>query len=246
MDQGPINRPHFFFTTAPMPCPYLEGHLERKMVTDLTGPEAERLHESLSRAGFRRSHTIAYAPVCPGCTACVPVRIRARAFVKNKSFRRIVRANAGVTAEYVPARATVEQFHLFSQYQQARHGESDMALMGFFDYRSMVEDSPISTSIAEFREAGGELVAACLIDHLSDGLSAVYSFFNTTLPQSRGLGTWMILWMVDETVRRDLDHVYLGYWIAESSKMAYKERFQPLEVFGRRGWIAFDERGRPG
>jgi arginine-tRNA-protein transferase len=240
MDQGPIHRPNFFFTTAPMPCPYLEGRLERKVVTDLAGAEAEALHETLSRAGFRRSHTIAYAPVCPGCNACVPVRIRARDFQWKKSFRRQSKANRDLTATFVQARATVEQFHLFSQYQQARHGDSDMALMGFFDYRSMVEDSPITTSIVEFRDPRGTLVAACLLDHLADGLSAVYSFFDTTLPGNRGLGSWMILWMVEEVLRREQDHVYLGYWIAESPKMAYKSRYRPLDIFGKQGWAPLD------
>ncbi len=237
MDQGPLNRPHFFFTTAPMPCPYLEGRLERKVVTDLTGSDSERLHESLSRAGFRRSHTIAYAPVCPGCSACVPVRIRAGEFQWRRTFRRIRDANLDLTATFVPARATVEQFHLFAQYQQTRHTESDMALMGFFDYRSMVEDSPISTSIVEFRDAQGMLVAGCLLDHLSDGLSAVYSFFDTSQTHRRSMGTFMILWMIEETLRRELDYVYLGYWIASSPKMAYKQRFQPLEEFGPNGWL---------
>jgi len=75
MDQYPPKRPHYFFTTAPLPCPYIPGRLERKIVTELTGPDAEDLHESLSRAGFRRSHSIAYTPACPGCSACIPVRI---------------------------------------------------------------------------------------------------------------------------------------------------------------------------
>ncbi|GEO80465.1 arginyltransferase [Pararhodospirillum oryzae] len=241
MNQGQLHRPHFFFTTAPMPCPYLEGPMERKLLTDLTGPEAEPLHEALSRAGFRRSHTIAYAPVCPDCQACVPVRIRVRDFHPGRTFRKLWTANAGLTGALTPARANVEQFHLFSHYQQARHGDSDMALMGFFDYRSMIEDSPIRTSLVEFRDPSGLLRAACLLDHLSDGLSAVYSFFDTTLPAQRSLGTWIVLWLIEETRRQGLDYVYLGYWIAKSPKMAYKERFHPLEAFGRQGWVPFDE-----
>ncbi|WP_041794260.1 arginyltransferase [Pararhodospirillum photometricum] len=241
MDQGPIHRPHFFFTTAPMPCPYLPGRMERKVVTDLTGSEAEPLHESLSRAGFRRSHTIAYAPVCAGCEACVPVRIRSHDFVQRRTLRKVWAANADLSGRLIPARANVEQFHLFSQYQHARHGDSDMALMGFFDYRSMIEDSPIRTALAEFRDPAGVLKAACLIDHLSDGLSAVYSFFDTTLPPQRSLGTWIVLWLIEETLRQGLDYVYLGYWIANSPKMAYKERFQPLEAFSRQGWVPFED-----
>ncbi|MQX35290.1 arginyltransferase [Roseospira navarrensis] len=236
MDQTPLKKPQFFFTTAPMPCPYLEGRLERKIVTDLTGPGADDVHDALSRAGFRRSHTIAYAPACPGCQACLPVRIVAGAFTARGTLKRIRKANADLSVTVLPASATAEQYQLFSRYQQARHGDSDMALMGFFDYRSMVEDSPIDTAMAEFRDPDGTLVAGCLLDRMNDGLSAVYSFFDPDSPPKRSLGTHMVLWLVQQARTEGLDYVYLGYWIEDSRKMAYKRRFRPLEAFGAEGW----------
>ncbi|WP_096704394.1 arginyltransferase [Magnetospirillum sp. 15-1] len=235
MDHFPLKRPHFFFTTAPLPCPYVSGRLERKIVTELNGTDAETLHEALSRAGFRRSHSIAYTPACPGCKACIPVRIVAEEFEPDRTMRRVARANGGLVARAVPARATADQFRLFSRYQESRHSGGDMALMGFYDYRSMVEDSPIDTFIVEFRDTEGNLAAACLSDRMSDGLSAVYSFFDPDLA-SRSLGTFMVLWLVEEAHRLGLPYVYLGYWIAESRKMSYKTRFQPLEAFGPDGW----------
>jgi arginine-tRNA-protein transferase len=33
-----------------------------------------------------------------------------------------------------------------------------------------------------------------------------------------------------------LPHVYLGYWVEGSEKMAYKTRFKPMEALGRDGW----------
>ncbi|MBF0394785.1 MAG: arginyltransferase [Alphaproteobacteria bacterium] len=239
MDHIPLKRPHFFFTTAPLPCPYVAGRLERKIVTELAGPDAEILHEALSRAGFRRSHSIAYTPACPGCNACIPVRIVADEFEPARAMRRVWRANSHLEAREVPARATAEQYRLFSRYQDSRHSGGDMALMGFYDYRSMVEDSPIDTFLVEFREPGGRLVAVCLTDRMSDGLSAVYSFFDPDLA-AMSLGTCMILWLIEETRRRNLPYVYLGYWIAESRKMSYKARFRPLEAFGPGGWKVLD------
>jgi arginine-tRNA-protein transferase len=239
MDHFPLKRPHFFFTTAPLPCPYVSGRLERKIVTELNGAEADTLHEALSRAGFRRSHSIAYTPACPGCNACIPVRIVVDGFRPDRTMRRVMRGNAGLTARRVPARATADQFRLFSRYQESRHSGGDMALMGFYDYRSMVEDSPIETFIVEFRDEAGELRAACLSDRMSDGLSAVYSFFDPDL-EERSLGTFMVLWLVEESRRQSLPFVYLGYWIAESRKMSYKTRFQPLEAFGPDGWKRLD------
>ena len=238
MDHFPLKRPHFFFTTAPLPCPYVSGRLERKIVTELNGTDADSLHEALSRAGFRRSHSIAYTPACPGCCACIPVRIVVDEFTADRTMRRLQRANGGLIARKVPARATADQFRLFARYQESRHSGGDMALMGFYDYRSMVEDSPIDTFIVEFRDTEGLLVAACLADRMGDGLSAVYSFFDPDL-SSHSLGTFMVLWLVDEARRLGLPFVYLGYWIAESRKMSYKTRFRPLEAFGPHGWRRF-------
>lgn len=235
MDHFALKRPHFFFTTAPLPCPYIAGRLERKIVTELTGPDAEELHESLSRAGFRRSHSIAYTPACPGCSSCIPVRVVADEFVPDKTMRRIIKTNQHLTAKRLPARAQADHFRLFSRYQDSRHTGGDMALMGFYDYRSMIEDSPIDTYLIEFRYPDNELAAVCLIDQLVDGLSAVYSFYDPDVPKA-SLGTFIVLWLVAEAIRLDLPYVYLGYWISDSRKMAYKTRFQPLEAFGPGGW----------
>jgi len=235
MDHIPLKRPHFFFTTAPLPCPYISGRLERKIVTELNGPDAEMLHEALSRAGFRRSHSIAYTPACPGCSACIPVRIVVNGFAPDRTMRRIAKANGDLIGSQVPARATAEHYRLFSRYQESRHGGGDMALMGFYDYRSMVEDSPIDTFLVEFRRPDGTIVGACLADRMSDGLSAVYSFFEPDMPK-RSLGTFVVLWLVQEAERLGLPYIYLGYWIAESRKMSYKARFKPLEAFGPNGW----------
>ena len=233
-------RPQFFYTTAPLPCPYLPGRTERKVVTEITGPGAEGLHDRLSRAGFRRSHNIAYAPVCPSCQACVPIRIPVARFQPDRTQRRNLRANAGIEGFELPARATAEQFHLFQRYQHARHGEGDMATMSFYDYRAMVEDTPIETSIVEYRDAEGTLVGACLTDRLGDGLSAVYSFFAPELERS-SLGTYAVLWLIERARALGLPHVYLGYWVAESRKMAYKARFRPGEVLAGGAWRMLTE-----
>ena len=235
MDHFPLKRPHFFFTTAPLPCPYVSGRLERKIVTELNGSDADSLHEALSRAGFRRSHSIAYTPACPGCSACIPVRIVVDGFVPDRTMRKVSRGNGGLVARRVPAKATPEQFRLFARYQESRHAGGDMALMGFYDYRSMIEDSPVETFLVEFRQDDGMLVAACLSDRMGDGLSAVYSFYDPDMVR-HSLGTYMVLWLINEAKRLDLPYIYLGYWIADSGKMSYKARFKPLESFGPTGW----------
>jgi len=235
MSYKPPRRPQFFYTTAPLPCPYLPGRTERKVVTEIAGPDAEPLHDRLSRAGFRRSHNIAYAPVCPGCNACVPIRIPIATFQPDRSLRKVLKANDGVIGHDVPARATAEQYQLFQQYQRARHGDGDMATMSFYDYRAMVEDTPIDTFLVEFRDADETLIGVCLTDRLGDGLSAVYSFYAPNL-EKRSLGTFTILWLVERARMQGLPHVYLGYWVRESRKMAYKARFKPSEILVAGSW----------
>ncbi|MSO91042.1 MAG: arginyltransferase [Acetobacteraceae bacterium] len=236
----PARRPQFFYTTAPLPCPYVAGRTERKIVTEITGPEAGMLHDRLTRAGFRRSHNIAYAPVCPSCNACVPIRIPVAHFQPGRTMRRIARDNAMVEGFETPARATAEQFQLFQRYQQTRHGDGDMAGMNFYDYRAMVEDTFIETMVVEFRDPDKRLIGACLIDRLEDGLSAVYSYFAPGL-EKRSLGIYAILWLVQRARELGLPHAYLGYWVAESRKMAYKARFNPTEILSRGVWRTLTE-----
>jgi arginine-tRNA-protein transferase len=110
-----------------------------------------------------------------------------------------------------------------------------MVGMRFHEYRSMIEDSPIDTRLVEFRDAAGELIACCLADWAADGISAVYSFFDTAEPR-RSLGSYVVLWLIGAARDQGLDYVYLGYWVRESRKMAYKTRFRPIEGFGPNGW----------
>ncbi|RBM05124.1 arginyltransferase [Novacetimonas cocois] len=227
--------PQLFYTTAPMPCPYLPDRMERKVVTDITGPQAEQLHNRLSGAGFRRSHTIAYAPVCAGCNACVPIRLPVGRFQPDRTQQRVFRRNRDLCAMDVLPRATEEQFALFRRYQQSRHGNGDMAAMTVADYRNMIEDTPIRTFMIEFRARDGQLVCVSLLDRVEDGLSAVYTFFEPDMPR-RSLGTYAILHLVERVRMMGMACLYLGYWIKGSPKMAYKSRFRPAEIMRRGIW----------
>ena len=176
---------------------------------------------------------------CVGCNACVPVRIVAPDFVPGRSLRRVAARNADVTVRIAEPKASVEQFRVFARYQHSRHHDSEMASMTYGDYRAMIEDSPVTTRLVELRGPDQRILGGCLVDLLDDGLSAVYSFYDPS-DQRRGLGTYLILALIEETLRRQKPYVYLGYWIAESPKMAYKARFRPLEALSARGWNAME------
>jgi arginine-tRNA-protein transferase len=233
-----------FYLTAPAPCPYLSGQLERKVFTQLIGRPARALNDALTHAGFRRSQNIAYKPACEGCTACVSVRVVAKAFSPSRSQRRIVRLNADLGVEVTTNVATHEQFELLRRYLDARHAGGGMAGMDEDDYMAMVEDSAVETHIVEFRlptKNGGRrgpLIAAALSDMLGDGLSMVYSFFDPRQAR-RSLGSFMILDHVRRAQASQLDYVYLGYWVRGSRKMSYKVQFKPIEALGSEGWEPF-------
>jgi arginine-tRNA-protein transferase len=215
------------------------------VAAELSGEDAGDFYESAIASGFRRSHNFVYRPACPGCDACRPVRIVAGDFKQSKSLGRVQRANRDVTARIFDPEANTEQYGLFSRYQEERHPGGGMDRMSFVEYRAMMEESPVTTFAAEFREADDELIAVMLADVLPSGLSAVYSFFDPKKPK-RALGTFMILWLIGEAQRRGLPHLYLGYWISGCAKMDYKARFQPLEGLTPEGWKPLQsDRGTP-
>ncbi|HUO91193.1 MAG TPA: arginyltransferase [Rhizomicrobium sp.] len=230
-----------FFLTPGGPCPYLPGRTERKVFARLSGTYAQPLSEALTHSGFRRSQSIAYRPACEGCQACVSVRIMADEFVLSRNQRRILRRNSDLVRSEVVAEATREQFSLLRTYLDSRHAGGGMSDMGLFDYVAMVEETPVDTQIVEYRRPGkdgmpGALIACALTDVLRDGMSMVYSFFHPG-EDARSLGSYMILDHVRDAKSRGLPHVYLGYWVEGSEKMAYKTRFRPMEALGREGWI---------
>lgn len=227
---------YHFFRSGPTPCPYLPGRIERKLFTRLADRDLTKLSDQLCGSGFRRSHDIVYRPVCPGCTACVPVRIPVRDFAWSRSMRRIVTRNADLELSETKAIATAEQFALFTRYQTSRHSDSDMSRMSGNDYAAMIEEGSATARLFNLRDGDGALIGAILADRLEGGFSAVYSFFAPGHDR-RSLGTFLILNLVRLAVEEDRRHVYLGYWIAGSPKMDYKMRFQPLERLTSSGWV---------
>jgi arginine-tRNA-protein transferase len=230
-----------FYVTAPQPCPYLEGRLERKLFTALQGEGAERLNDALSKQGFRRSQNVLYRPSCAECSACLSARIRVADFTPGKSQRRILRRNARLTRRATSPWATEEQFALFRRYLDSRHATGGMADMDLFEFAAMVEETPIRSRLIEYTDATdpadplGGLTAVCLTDVLDDGLSMVYSFFDPARDRD-SLGTYVILDHIALAAELGLPYVYLGYWVPGSPKMGYKSRFDALEVYRHGAW----------
>ena len=240
MNQSSGHRLPSFFITEPMPCPYIDGLMERKLFTHMTGDKADEINNNLTHAGFRRSQTIAYRPACDECAACRSVRVRVEDFTASKNLRRIVNRNQDLRVQVQPPQSTREQYELLHCYLDHRHSEGGMADMTPQDYMTMVEETAVSTRMIEYRTPDNQLVACLLRDTMYDGYSMVYSFFDPDLP-ARSLGSYIILQQIQAAQDKALAYIYLGYLIESCTKMSYKKRFKPLEILGKDGWEAYQD-----
>jgi len=243
---------HQFYVTAPQPCPYLAGKIERKLFTALQGDGAAQLNDVLSQQGFRRSQNVLYRPSCSGCGACLSARIVVDEFAPTRGQRRVLRRNAGLERISTSAWATEAQYALFRRYLDSRHATGGMADMEAQEFAAMIEETPVRTRVIEYyapatADRGRALIAVCLTDMLGDGVSMVYSFFEPALAE-RSLGSYIILDHVEIAREAGLPFVYLGYWVPGSPKMDYKSRFQPIQVYAEGQWrgLASVDTGRLG
>ncbi len=231
-----------FYVTAPQPCPYLEGRMERKLFTALQGEHAQRLNDALSKQGFRRSQNVLYRPSCAECSACLSARIRVADFQPGRTHRRVLKKNAQMRRNATSPWATEDQFQLFRRYLDSRHADGGMADMDIFEFAAMIEETPIRSRVIEYSrppeegERGRPLAAVCLTDVFDDGLSMVYSFYDPDRMDT-SLGTYVILDHVNIAREAGLPYVYLGYWVPGSRKMGYKSGFDALEIYKGGQWV---------
>jgi arginine-tRNA-protein transferase len=229
-----------FYVTTPYKCGYLPNKLAQSLIAAPQHLVDSNVYSGLIQLGFRRSGNFSYRPHCENCKECVPVRIVLKDFLHNRSQKRAIKQHHNLSTVILPIAFHEEHYALYRTYQIARHNdkiertEDKIEPDDVEQYRSFLCQSNVESVLVEFRE-NNQLKMVSVIDIVRDGISAVYTFYDTSNPKM-SFGTYNVLWQIEWAKSLNVPYLYLGYWIKDSQKMAYKQNFKPLEKFVNDGW----------
>jgi arginine-tRNA-protein transferase len=197
-----------------------------------------QIYRDLLDAGFRRSGTLIYQPMCPGCRQCQPIRVPTTRFTPTRSHRRVLRKNADLVVSAGIPNPTLEKFELYDRYQRQWHdGKQAGDPMGFL---SFLYHSPVHTLEFEYRKPAasigqeGKLLGVGICDLLPQAISSVYFYFDPA-EAHRSPGTFSALYELAWAKEHRLPYWYAGYWVPGCRTMEYKANYRPAELLGTDG-----------
>ncbi len=220
-------------------CSYLDNKQAINIYADPHHPNPRTVYNQLIKRGFRRSGEYVYRPGCNDCNACVPVRIRTADFTLRRTDKRNLKTNQEMSVDYTPARYSDDYFDLYQRYLAARHPGGGMDEPEPEDFERFLLNPWGETLFVEVAH-NDKLVGVAVTDATTDGLSAVYTFFDPNY-KAQGLGKFCILQQIELCKVMSLPYLYLGYWVDGCRKMQYKTDFRPQEHFDGQQWVELDE-----
>tara|TARA_Y100000590_G_scaffold342522_1_gene391137 strand:+ start:942 stop:1670 length:729 start_codon:yes stop_codon:yes gene_type:complete len=229
-----------FYNSISRPCPYISNRNEHLLFTDLTKFTSKKTLDKLINLGFRRSENIFYKPNCKNCNSCISSRILINNFIFSKSFKRIKKKNKDLNFKILKPKSNIKKYKLFKKYLKSKHANGDMTDMSYLDFRTMLEISPVNTKILEIYK-NNIFLGALLYDIYNNSFSANYSFYNPK-SKNRSLGTFLILKLIEQAKIENVKYLYLGYYIKECKKMAYKLKFKPIEILKNKKWEVIEKK----
>ena len=220
--------------SAPYPCSYLADAQAQSVFVNPQTRMTNALYSQLVAHGFRRSGDDVYRPQCAACQQCVAVRIEVQNFKPSRKHKRCWQKNADITAIIKPATFETAHYEMYLCYQNQRHKDGGMAKASKEESLNFLSSTWCETRFVEFSIAG-ELAGVAVVDYLENSLSAVYTFFEPKF-SPLSLGVYAVLWQIEQAKRLGLRYVYLGFWIQNCQKMAYKSQYQPLQGLIHQRW----------
>ncbi len=199
-----------------------------------TGNISGEMFQKLLDAGFRRSGSVIYQPMCAGCRQCVPIRVPVDAFKPTRSQRRVLRKNKDIIVRVAAPEATREKWELYERYQKEWHHKKPSEAEDVLGFVTFLYRSPVDSLEFEYRDKWGRLLGVGITDVCPQSLSSVYFYFDPR-EAALSLGTFSALYEIQWARQMKMKYWYAGYWIEGCESMSYKSRFGPAETLGTDG-----------
>ncbi len=228
-NEQPLHKLQFYVTTS-YKCGYLPNKLAQSLIASPQHLIDTKIYSGLIQQGFRRSGKFAYRPHCENCRACIAVRLVLGDFAPTRSQKRAYKRHADLTARILPLHFNQQHYALYASYQSQRHLDETSAETkdDAEQYRQFLCQSNVESLMIEFTDASNQIKIVSVVDIVQGGVSAVYTFYDA-LETKSSFGIYSIMWLVEWTKSLNLAYLYLGYWIQDSPKMAYKKNFKPQQ-----------------